>query len=206
MTAPADGFRILVVCTANICRSPLVAQLLARRLTERLGTGATRVQVSSAGVRALAGHGMDPSMARLLQGYGGTSEGFRSRQLDERLARGADLVLTATRDHRAAVVTLAPAALRRTFTIREMARLAGLIDVSSLPRDPVERLRALVAAVWPLRGTSVPPHPGGDDVADPHGGPSHAYSTAAEEMARAVDDIAAAMWLPTRPVVSAPHG
>ncbi|GMA87571.1 hypothetical protein GCM10025868_28210 [Angustibacter aerolatus] len=55
MSAPA---RVLVVCTGNVCRSPLVERLLR----QRLGTDA--VDVSSAGTQALVGEPMtDPAAA-----------------------------------------------------------------------------------------------------------------------------------------------
>ena len=38
-----------------------------------------------------------------------------------------------TREHRSVAVDLVPAAVRRSFTLREYARLLGLIDARSFP-------------------------------------------------------------------------
>ncbi|HSP60467.1 MAG TPA: low molecular weight phosphatase family protein, partial [Ornithinimicrobium sp.] len=60
--------RILVVCTGNVCRSPLVERLLQDGLDERWGTG--RFVVRSAGTGALVDHPMDERSAEVLTGLG----------------------------------------------------------------------------------------------------------------------------------------
>ena len=79
--------------------------------------------------------------------------------IDLALEPGADLVLTLTREHRSAVVELTPAAVRRTFTLLELARIAGRTSA-----EPGEDLPALVARAARLR-TPVPAAQ--DDVPDP---------------------------------------
>jgi protein-tyrosine phosphatase len=71
-------------------------------------------------------------MARLLRGNGAEVETFAAHRLTANLVREADLVLTLTRLHRSTVVDLWPAAVRRTFTLRELARLLQQIDVPAL--------------------------------------------------------------------------
>ncbi len=192
----ADRFRILVICTANICRSPFAERLLAGRLAEVLGPAAKRIEVTSAGVRALIGRPIDPPSGALLKARGGSAEGFASRQLTERLLREADLVLTMTREHRAAAVQLAPAALRRTFTLPEFARIAraaGAGNGRASTGDPVEALRRLVAAAPVLRSPTAPRDPREDDVDDPYRLAEEAYRSAAERMADAVEAIVEAV-------------
>src|SRR5512144_374699 len=116
-------FRVLFVCTGNICRSPFGERLLRARLAERLGPDAALVEVGSAGVQGLVGEPMDPLAAAVLLSHGGDPTGFAGRRLDAGLVRGADLVLAANRKHRASIVRLDPTAVRKTFTIRELARL-----------------------------------------------------------------------------------
>src|SRR4051794_14997408 len=57
----AATFRLLYVCTGNVCRSPfaeiVTTDLLRRRLGEDL---ASRISVTSAGVQAVVGSGMHP--------------------------------------------------------------------------------------------------------------------------------------------------
>jgi protein-tyrosine phosphatase len=98
----------------------------------------------------------------------------------------ADLVLTATRTHRAAVVRLQPRANRRTFTMREFGRLAAAVDVSTLPDgDPVTRLRTAVEEAASHRGLVAPEQPEDDDVPDPYGGPPAGYEDAGRLIAAA---------------------
>ena len=120
MSAPAH---ILVVCTGNVCRSPLVERLLRVRLAERLGEQRHRVEVGSAGVRALVGSGMTAEAAAELRALGGDDATFAARQLTTSLLDGVDLVLAATRQHRSEVVTRSPGVLRCAFTLRELHRL-----------------------------------------------------------------------------------
>jgi protein-tyrosine phosphatase len=116
-------FKVLFVCVGNVCRSPLAQSLLRLRLQEQLGEPSKRVEVTSAGVRAMVGRPMDDMAAAELARLGGSAEDFSARQLTEPVADRADLVLTATKELRSRVLEEAPAALRRTFTITELAAL-----------------------------------------------------------------------------------
>jgi protein-tyrosine phosphatase len=173
-----DRFRVLVVCTGNICRSPAGELLLRNLLVGRLGgRAAGRVEVSSAGVRAVVGHGMHPLSRAQLAPWGLDSRagGFVARQIDDAVVEGVDLVLGANVRHRSDVLERHPKLLDRTFALREFARLAAAVDPGSLPSDLVGRGRALVGAARALRGT-VPP--ADDTVPDPMGEPEAAHRDA----------------------------
>src|SRR5437899_5225853 len=113
-------FTLLFVCTGNTCRSPIAERLALARLAT---AGATGLQVGSAGTRALPGRPMEVRAAKAIRRAGGLPDGFRTRRLDADLVRRAGLILTATREHRAAVAELEPAAVRRAFTMLEFAAL-----------------------------------------------------------------------------------
>lgn len=164
-----ETFSIVTVCTGNICRSPLAESLMRARLQARLGKSAQMIHISSAGTGALVGHPMDEDAAAALAGFGCGADQHRGRALDQAVVAGADLVLTATRDHRAATVRLLPRATRKTFTLREFSRLAAAVPPEALPLNEHAglRLRAAVAAAAALRGM-LPPDPGGDDIEDPY--------------------------------------
>lgn len=172
---PDQRFRVLMVCTGNICRSPAAELLLRHLLIGRLGgREAGRVQVSSAGVAAVVGSGMHPLSRAALEpwGLGSRAEAFRARQLDDAVVGGVDLVLGANVRHRSSVLERYPHLLDRTFALRELARLAPAVDARALPSDPVLRGRALVGAARALRGTV----PAADDrIPDPMGGPEHVH-------------------------------
>lgn len=71
------AFRILFVCTANICRSPMAEHLLRGSLAALLDTGgAFRFEVSSAGIRGWDGEPMDPAAAAELRRLGGDPSRF----------------------------------------------------------------------------------------------------------------------------------
>ena len=98
----------------------------------------TNIEVSSAGTRAMVGHPIHPDAALVLEQLGGDATNFAARRLTSKIAADADLVLTMTRAHRDSVLSLAPAQLRRTFTLSEAASLAtrhnarSLVDLATL--------------------------------------------------------------------------
>jgi protein-tyrosine phosphatase len=176
----ADTFRVLHVCTGNICRSPMAEHLMRFGLAERLGPAADRFVVESAGTWGHTGSAMEPYALSTLESYGVDGGSFTARELVAEHVVAADLVLGATREHRAAAVVLHPRAAARTFTLREFARLAGAVDVATLPSgDPVERARALVRAAAANRGLVPPASPKDDDLADPYHAPQSAFATCA---------------------------
>jgi len=85
-------------------------------------------QVSSAGTRALVGEPMQPISADIVRTFGGAPDGFAARQLTPKILRGVDLVLTMTSGHRGEVLQLDASLLKRTFTIREFARMLDVLD------------------------------------------------------------------------------
>ncbi|WP_337832982.1 arsenate reductase/protein-tyrosine-phosphatase family protein [Pseudonocardia sp. TMWB2A] len=184
-----DRFRVLVVCTGNICRSPAAELLMRSILVGRLGgREASRVEVSSAGVAAVVGAPMHPlSRAQLAPwGLDSRAESFRGRQLDDSVVRGVDLVLGANVRHRSRVLERYPHLLDRTFALREFARLATAADTMDLPPDLVKRGHGLVELVRSMRGT-VPP--ADDSLPDPMGGPEQAHRDAVRLIFKAVQGI-----------------
>ncbi|MCA0144556.1 hypothetical protein [Blastococcus sp. LR1] len=160
MTVPAaTPFSVLMVCTGNICRSP-AAELLLRAGLD----GDPGVEVSSAGLAALAGQPVAAPVARLLAERGVDVDGFTARQLQPPALRAAGLVLTMTAAQRSAVVTRLPAAVRRTFTLREFAELTSLAGPGTGP--PAERLAAVVAQAPRLRAQRAGSRE--DDIEDPY--------------------------------------
>ncbi|MCA1824249.1 MAG: protein tyrosine phosphatase [Frankia sp.] len=182
----AERFDLLFVCTGNICRSPMAELMTIHRLQQLLGHDARRFVVHSAGTHGLTGVPLEYSASQALADMGIRADGFRARELTARQVEGADLVLGATRQHRAAAVTLVPRAAARTFTIREFARLVRDVDVAELPGDDVvTRARALVRAAAARRGLTRA-RPEDDDVVDPYGGPSGGFQACAATIADAL--------------------
>jgi protein-tyrosine phosphatase len=96
---------VLIVCHANICRSPTAEVLFRAHLTRR---GARPMEFRSAGLYAHEGEDIDPAMQRLLAEQGLDSSGHRARRFDRHMARDADLILVPERSQMRAVGQLAP--------------------------------------------------------------------------------------------------
>ena len=191
-------FRVLHVCTGNICRSPMAERLTRAGLEQRLGADAARFVVESAGTWGHGGAPMEPYALTTLLSYGVDGQDFRARELVAEHVAGADLVLGATREHRAAAVVLHPRAASRTFTLREFARLVGAVHAAQLTAlDPVERARELVRAAAGRRGLVPPRSPQDDDLADPYQGPESGFAVCGElvqsSLQRPLDLVAAAV-------------
>jgi protein-tyrosine phosphatase len=172
--------------------------------------------VASAGTAAVVGAGMTPEAQAVLAG-GGWSGGpaHVARQLTPGLVASADLVLALTREHRRAVVQLDPAAVGRTFTLREfgyvvtclteemLSETARRLAVAAEPEAAAAEtgafasavgleetaLRTATAAVATWKGAVPGADPEQFDVRDPYGQPLAAYAEAAVRMLPAVDSI-----------------
>lgn len=120
-------FKILVVCTANICRSPAGQQFLRRRLSGK------DVVIESAGTLAIDGNHADATIREMMAERGYPEiESHRSRALMPSHLTQYDLVLCMERDHIERVQRLSPYASNKT-------RLFGHWQQQSEVDDPVGR-------------------------------------------------------------------
>ncbi|MGF1432155.1 protein-tyrosine-phosphatase [Kitasatospora sp. LaBMicrA B282] len=199
LSGSAAVFRILFVCTGNVCRSPIAERLTRHELDTRLNERAAgRIVVESAGTWGHEGAPMEAHAATVLGEYGVDSGNFAGRELLDEHVVEADLVLTFTLDHRAQVISMGHAAGLRTFTLKEFTRLIRSIDPASLPRagtdaEVTERARALVRAAAALRGWRLAADPAADEVGDPYGAPLGMFRNCVEEIFDAVDPVVTAL-------------
>lgn len=186
-------FRILVVCTGNVCRSPVAEAILRDALAE-IAPGA--FVVSSAGTRALVGETAQPESAAIATRLGSTLEGFEARQVTEPMVENADLILTLAGSHKPSILRLRPA-LKRTFSLREFARLLAVVPLDpaehEMARDgePRKAWQHLVARVWDAKtAAAASPHdPSEDDVVDPYREGPEVYAQMADEMVPALEAV-----------------
>ncbi|HEX8347088.1 MAG TPA: low molecular weight phosphatase family protein [Actinoplanes sp.] len=182
-----DGFEIVFVCHANLCRSPLAERLARQEIEDAFGPS-SGVTTASAGTHAYAGEPMHRGSAQVLSECGVDAGGFASRPLSPSILGGADLVLAAAREQRAACVTMVPASVRRTFTLRQFIRYVAAVPPSeALTSGPApDRLRALVEQIGAVRHL-VQPVPGHeDDLPDPVRQPIEAFRACADEIRHAM--------------------
>jgi protein-tyrosine phosphatase len=178
---------ILVLCTANVCRSPMARAMLGRELAAR----GQPARVTSAGVAAGGTAPVPGEVAAVLAGYGLDVTGHRSTPVTAGDLAQADLVLTMAREHLRHAVVLEPLAWPRAFTLRELARRGAQAG----PREPGESIAGWLARAhagrsrMALLGDGEP-----DDVADPFGGGLSDYQRAAAQISSAVGELADLGW------------
>jgi protein-tyrosine phosphatase len=175
-----NNFRILAVCTANICRSPMIELLLRKQLdTERF-------TVSSAGVHGWNRAPVDSMVTLVLARFGVRAAGFQSRALKDEYIEHADLILAATRDHRAHILGRSPDALRKTYTLLEFAELmAGSELDESIPTAPISPTD-LVEETFKRRSQVRSRL----DLPDPYRQAPDVHRAVAEQVRAAVDTVA----------------
>jgi protein-tyrosine phosphatase len=158
------------------------------------------VAVSSAGTEALIGHSMDASSAGALSQLGIDPSHHRARQFELWMAADADLILTAERAHRDLVMTQLPRAFRRTFTMKEFARLSSHLEPGSPRRAIAEAARH--------RGIHGRVPEADDNMPDPYRGALEQAKSIAQQVTETVHATLGALDLRSAdaqvPILSAP--
>ncbi|MBB6472954.1 low molecular weight phosphatase family protein [Sphaerisporangium rubeum] len=191
-------FRVLFVCSANLCRSPAAERIAGAALA-----GHPAIVAESAGTHAVPGGRLPAKAVRALEKAGVAGAGERvPRLLTTELIEEADLVLAAALTHRAWIVSACPAAAHRVFTVAEFGALAAAVPPALVTAydDPVRRAHALLAEARDLRGVIPVDRP---DIGDPYGGPPRAYRAAVRAVRQALE---VPLSMVTGPVTPRPAG
>ncbi|WP_416191297.1 low molecular weight protein-tyrosine-phosphatase [Neisseria sp. CCUG12390] len=98
---------ILVVCHANICRSPTAERILQKKLPDH--------RVSSAGIKALAGKSADLQAIKTALKHGIVVAGHTARQLTAEMCDEADLILVMEPEQIDRVADILPSARSKTI-------------------------------------------------------------------------------------------
>jgi len=178
----------LVVCTANVCRSPVAERALRRRLGGLRDVDGASWRVVSAGTAEVRAE-VDKATRAAAVEVGLDVDDHIRRRVDRQLLQTEppDLVLTMTRQHLRTVVGLDPTFWPRTFTVKELARRARELSARHPPS-----VQVWLADVHRGRRSSDLIRPDeNDDVADPYGGTRDDYRRMIDEVVRAVDELVA---------------
>ncbi len=118
-------YQILIVCTGNICRSPMAEGLLRYHLATDLKE---RIDVASAGTHAVHGNQAEPYAVEAIANMGIDIRNHRARQLTRTIANSADLILGMEKAHLSLI--------KRTLGWRQpKPRLLSEFDPQSNHRD-----------------------------------------------------------------------
>ncbi|WP_028079951.1 low molecular weight protein-tyrosine-phosphatase [Solimonas soli] len=125
--------RIIVVCTGNICRSPIAEGLLKERLKDR------RVDICSAGTGALVGWPADPLAVEVAADHGLDISAHRAQQATLPLLSAMDLVLTLDQGHSEWINTRYPQLRGRVHKLMKWRENVDVADPYRQPKAAFER-------------------------------------------------------------------
>jgi protein-tyrosine-phosphatase len=169
---------ILVVCTGNICRSPIAEGLLRDALVARFGRDAPTV--SSAGTMGVEGSSATPESVTAAAERGIDIASHRARRLNVEPARDADLILGMAGEHREALEG-SPVLMARAFTLKELVRLLESLPPVAAGAGPGSLVERVAAADGARRG-GFRGNRLDDDIADPLGLSLQSYRAVAWEL------------------------
>ncbi len=126
---------ILVICTGNICRSPIGERYLQKLLPDK--------KIASAGVGALKNHNADENAVNIALKHDLSLDGHKGKQFTASLARQFDLILAMEKSHIEQISRIAPEVRGKTMLFGQWI---GMRDIP----DPYQKSEEAFASVYDL--------------------------------------------------------
>lgn len=127
--------RLLIVCTGNICRSPM-AEAWFRVQSKG---GMPELQVSSAGIAALQDHPADPAAVQVLSAKNINISSHRAKQLTIQMLKDFDLILVMEFWQRQAIYDMLPSACGKIHCLGHWSGIE-IMDPYQKPIGEFERV------------------------------------------------------------------
>lgn len=124
--------KILVICTGNICRSPLAEAELKRQIPQ--------LDVSSAGIGALVGKPADPNAITVARANALDIESHVARQINQSMIMEHDLTLAMEKGQVNWVNQNFPSARGRVFLLGHWSDQTEVEDPYRMPLGAFERI------------------------------------------------------------------
>ena len=121
---------ILVVCTGNICRSPMGERLLRQQLPGK--------QVTSAGIFGLEGHPADEVAQDVAWHHGVSLDDHVGRKLTRSLLQKSDLILVMEPEHLRFIAAMAPENRGKSLLFGQWLETKAIPDPYRKSRDAFE--------------------------------------------------------------------
>lgn len=126
---------IAIVCTGNICRSPIAEKLIKERAKNSV------LNIISAGTHALVGHPADPSSVEIMAEHGYDLSTHRAQQATPALLGWADLIFALDQGHFDWITRRSPQLRGRVF---KLGKWQGNKDIE----DPYQHPKQAFAAAY----------------------------------------------------------